>query len=285
MTDPRVSVREEHRTLSLVLAIAIHALLVLCLVFAVRWKTQKPAAMDVELWGGPPPAAVKAPEPQPEPVKPVKVKPVEEKAEPVVKDPDIATGKAKPTPVATPKPTVTPRPTATPHPSPAPKPTAAPKPTIVPTLKPAKPTPAPKKQSTFDNLLSGDTAPAPNAHPAGKPGGNGNNVAAKVNATGTGVGGGGAGNDKLRGYGMSVAQLIKSRIVYPGSDNPRVEFKITLFPDGTVRELKVVNGDGNPQWQDAVTRAIQSLGAFPPPPAGVKYDQVRELNFAFRPKD
>ncbi|KAF0812382.1 hypothetical protein IGB42_03050 [Andreprevotia sp. IGB-42] len=293
MSDPRVANREDHQILSLFMAIAIHVLLVVWMVFAVHWKTQKPAAIEVELWGGPPPAAVREPEPVVEQpvVRPPKPAPVVEKPEPAVKDPDIATGKARPTPVATPRPTVTPRPSITPKPTLAPKPTlkptVAPTPqatlTVKPTAKSAKPV-APKEDAFSAALSEGAKAPA-NAKPEGKPGGNGNNAAARVNAPGTGVGGGGAGSDKLRGYGNSVAQLIKSRIVYPGSDNPKVEFKITLFPDGTVRELKLVGGDGNAQWQEAVTRAIQSVGGFPPPPAGITYDQVKTLNFSFRPKD
>ena len=96
------------------LALGVHAMFVLLLVFGVSWQTQHPAPVMVDLWEALPevaPPVVQPPEPQPEPEvapppppEPVKV-PEPVKAEPaprpVVKEPqepkapDIALGKKK----------------------------------------------------------------------------------------------------------------------------------------------------------------------------------------------
>jgi colicin import membrane protein len=69
------------------LALGVHALFVLLLVFGVSWQTQHPAPVMVDLWEAlpevaPPPAAVEPPEPQPEPVPEVSPEP-----QPVVPEP------------------------------------------------------------------------------------------------------------------------------------------------------------------------------------------------------
>ena len=100
------------------LALGVHALFVLLLVFGVSWQTQHPAPVMVDLWNSlpetaPPPAPIEPIEPQPEPVaklppepqpvkvpEPVKIEPAP-KPQPVVKEPpppkapDIALEKKK----------------------------------------------------------------------------------------------------------------------------------------------------------------------------------------------
>jgi colicin import membrane protein len=86
------------------LALGVHVLFVLLLVFGVSWQTQHPAPVMVDLWESLPKQAapvVPPPRPRPEPVKtpePVKAvpapKPVE-KAPPPIKAPDIALEKKK----------------------------------------------------------------------------------------------------------------------------------------------------------------------------------------------
>ena len=85
-----------------VLALGVHAMFVLLLVFGVSWQTQHPAPVMVDLWEALPeitPTDVQPPEPLPEPdiVPPPAPEPVPEpvKAEPVPKPvvrepPDIA---------------------------------------------------------------------------------------------------------------------------------------------------------------------------------------------------
>lgn len=89
-----------------VLALGVHAVFVLLLVFGVSWQTQRPAPVMVDLWEtlpkAAPPAAVKPPEPPPPPqVKtpaPVKAAPAPKAAAdepPPPRAPDIALEKKK----------------------------------------------------------------------------------------------------------------------------------------------------------------------------------------------
>lgn len=84
----------------LMLAIAVHVLLIAALAFSVRWHSSEPAGVEAELWAAVPQfAAPRAVEPEPEPVKPQprpEPKPAP-KPEPVAEKPDaqIAVERAK----------------------------------------------------------------------------------------------------------------------------------------------------------------------------------------------
>lgn len=80
------------RGLAAMLAILVHALFFVLLVFSLDWKTHAPEPVMVELWQPPPPTPVIAPNPAPA-VQPTPPEPV--KAEPVVPAPDIALAKQK----------------------------------------------------------------------------------------------------------------------------------------------------------------------------------------------
>jgi colicin import membrane protein len=94
--------RDEDLAPAVVLALAMHVVLALALVFGVSWQSRAPEVVSVELWQPqPPPAPVVAPEP-PKPAPVVEVKP-----EPRIEKPDIAIkepAKPKPKPEAKPKP-------------------------------------------------------------------------------------------------------------------------------------------------------------------------------------
>ena len=81
------------------LALGVHALFVLLLVFGVSWQTQRPAPVMVDLWEAlpavAPPAAVKPPPPPPpvkapEPAKAAPVPPAVVDEPPPPRAPDIA---------------------------------------------------------------------------------------------------------------------------------------------------------------------------------------------------
>jgi colicin import membrane protein len=78
------------------LALGVHALFVLLLVFGVSWQTQHPAPVMVDLWEAlpePRPAVAKPARPIPKPARPVPVPKAEEPPQP--KAPDIALEKKK----------------------------------------------------------------------------------------------------------------------------------------------------------------------------------------------
>ncbi len=89
------------------MALGVHVLFLLLLVFGVSWQTQQPAPVMVDIWDAVPPLPTPRPRPQPkteppEPVKlpaPVKVEPVPAKVEPVPAKVEPAPVKVEPAPV------------------------------------------------------------------------------------------------------------------------------------------------------------------------------------------
>ena len=98
------------RRISIALAVAVHVLLAVFLIYGVQWQTEKPEAVEVELVRAAPvaDASPPAPEPKPEPVPEPKVEPKPElKPPPPPPKPDIAVKqkeKPKPPPKEEPRP-------------------------------------------------------------------------------------------------------------------------------------------------------------------------------------
>ncbi|SFN49606.1 TonB C terminal [Formivibrio citricus] len=247
--------RDERRGVSFVLALAVHLLLVVFLFVSVQWRTQRVESVDVELWGGPPPAqervVVQQTKPQP------KVKEPEPEPEPVRK-PDIVQEKAKP------------KPKEKPQPQPA-SPVKAEK-------KPEKKKPA---EQGMEGLLDlANLSKARDARPNGRPGGTGTNPKAVTNNAGAGAGGGGRPGDNYLGQ---VVRLIKSNTVYAGNKqtDSRAQVKVFLLPDGTVREAQVVKKSGDPAYAEAARRAVITTQKFPPLPGGKSFSSMREWTLTF----
>jgi len=82
-----------------VLALGVHVLFVLLLVFGLSWQTQHPAPVMVDLWESlpavAPPVVERPPVPRPEPVKPALAPEPVAKERPPIKPPDIALEKKK----------------------------------------------------------------------------------------------------------------------------------------------------------------------------------------------
>jgi len=82
------------------------------------------------------------------------------------------------------------------------------------------------------------------------------------------------GNNRVdAGYAGKIAAKIKSNMVYVGpenvSDNPTVEFRIDLFPDGSLRgPPKKTKSSGVPKFDDAVEAAITKSAPYPADKSG-----------------
>jgi colicin import membrane protein len=82
------------------------------------------------------------------------------------------------------------------------------------------------------------------------------------------------GNNRVdSGYAGKIAAKIKSNMVYVGSDsmtdNPTVDFRIDLFPDGSLRGTPhKTRSSGVPAFDDAVERAISKSAPFPADKSG-----------------
>ncbi|NLJ63119.1 MAG: cell envelope integrity protein TolA, partial [Alcaligenaceae bacterium] len=95
---------------------------------------------------------------------------------------------------------------------------------------------------------------------AGAPGGTANRNQA----------GGSGGND---GYGAKVRACVRPRVVYNtpprnGSNNPALQYRVDLNPDGTVRNVRITRSSGIPLFDDAVQKGIAKCSPFPKPNSG-----------------
>lgn len=82
------------------------------------------------------------------------------------------------------------------------------------------------------------------------------------------------GNNRVDpGYAGKIAAKIKSNMVYVGSDNgfdnPTVDYKIDLFPDGSLRGTPhKIKSSGVPAFDEAVERAITKSAPYPADKSG-----------------
>jgi len=232
------------KTASVLLAIAMHALLAVFLIYGIRWQTQAPEAVSVELVTAPPvpaPAVEPKPEPPPEPVQKPEPKP---EPKPVPKEapppkPDIAVKeKEKPKPV----------------PKEAPPPKADP---FAEQLRREaeqvqKKRAADAAAAELDKLMA-DQAQASRSRAQA------------------------AWQDKIRGK-------IRGNIVRPpgASGNPEAVYEIVLLPDGSiVGEPRLRKSTGNAALDAAIERAIKKSSPLPKPDDPSAF--VRELKITFRP--
>lgn len=88
-------------------------------------------------------------------------------------------------------------------------------------------------------------------------------------------------------YMNGVRERIRRYVVIPPNmpGNPEAEFEVVQIPGGEVLSVKLKRGSGVPAYDSAVERAILKAQPLPPPPAGVAFRDVRELNLKFRPKE
>lgn len=278
----RYESREEHRGLAFFLAVAMHALLAAFLLFSVQWQTHKPETVSVELWGGPPPPPVQESKPVvPQPViKPVEPEPLPEEK---LDKPDIATEKVKPRPTV--KPTEKPAPTAVPTAIPSKKPAAS----STPAPKPAETKPVEKApaEDAFLKALQGGMNDRSKGVNTGKPGGVAGGTGNTVGATGSGPGGAGMGS--LDDYKSRLVALFKSRLVYPDDKpgNPQATLRISVLPDGSIRDVTVLKASIDPAYDEAAVRAVRAIDRLPEPGRGRSFRdrELREFNVNFKLRD
>jgi len=89
-------------------------------------------------------------------------------------------------------------------------------------------------------------------------------------------------------YKRRIADKIRSKIVEPPGlkGNPEVEFDVIVIPGGDVLNVKLRRTSGQATWDTAVERAIRGAQPLPlPPPESGLMGKFRELNLKFRPKE
>jgi colicin import membrane protein len=91
----------------------------------------------------------------------------------------------------------------------------------------------------------------------------------------------------LEGYKRKISQKIRGYIVLPPgiSGNPEAAYSVTVVPGGEVLDVKLVKSSGVPAYDAAVERAIQAASPLPVPTDPDMFQQLRQMNFRFRPNE
>jgi colicin import membrane protein len=88
-------------------------------------------------------------------------------------------------------------------------------------------------------------------------------------------------------YTRRIRDKIKRFIVEPPNlqGNPEVVFAVTVLPGGEILDVKTRRSSPVAAWDSAVERAIRRAQPLPLPPDPALMPQFRELDLVFRPKE
>lgn len=252
--------RKDPISKSLLLALGMHALLIVALALSTRWKSSPPAAIEAELWNATPQiaqAAKPAPPPPPEP----DVKP-EPKPEPVVKAsdepaPDIALEKKKKEDERKKQEL---------------QQEQALKDLLVKKEKEekAKLEREKKAQQEADDKLKREIAQEREARIAKMTG----NAAQTASPNQRSLGTAGVGSR----FSIVATGKVKDNLNFPEGDYKPATVLVKLSRDGEVLSVRFTKSSGNPAQDAAIERAIMKTARFPPANPGEAYEQV-ELDF------
>lgn len=222
-----------------VLAVAVHVLLALFLVYGIRWQSSMPDAVEVELVRSLPsaqpakqPEPVKEPDPKPEPVKPPpKPEPKPEPIKPPPK-PDIALkDKEKP------------------------KPKPEPKPVYDPIQDALKKEMEQARRQQMSNAASQELSQLQSS--SARSSKSKADYQGKIAA-------------KIRGNLMVPPGV---------SGNPEAEFRVNQLPTGEVVEVKLKKSSGHKALDEAIERAIYKSSPLPKPERPEDFDRALDLKF------
>jgi colicin import membrane protein len=234
------------RRISIALAIAVHVALAAFLIYGVRWQSEPPAAVEVELVRSvpapaaepPPPAPEPEPEPKPEPPPPPKVEPKLEPPPPPKPDIVVKKEKEKPKPV----------PKAEPQPK----------------WDPSKDLLEEERRIAEQKRLTAQVAAEQQRLDAQK--------AAQAAA---------ARDKALAEYGDLIRGKIRGNIVLPPDikGNPAAVFEVAQLPSGEVIDVRRIKPSGHAAYDDAVERAIHKSSPLPKPRDPADFQRVLKLTF------
>ncbi len=93
-------------------------------------------------------------------------------------------------------------------------------------------------------------------------------------------------DELLAQYVDKVRRLIRSKMVYKGkTGNPDALFEVTLQPDMRIQAVRRVSSSGNKAFDQAVQRAIQKAGSYPPLPEGLEFSLFMTHKIKYRLND
>jgi colicin import membrane protein len=239
---------EPGRLASALLAAAMHVLLLLVLLFGVRWQNRPAETVNVELWEPAPAPAVEAPKPAP-----VVEPPPQPKPEPVIAKPEIVEHKEPP-----------PKPVPKVEPKPRPEP---PKAVVKPPKEPARPRDEAAQRQIREQLLREQAALAIDQEQRQLA------DASRNSALATWI-------DKVR---IHIRSRIRIEVAQAVAGNPEAIYVVTLLPTYEVLRVTKMKSSGNDAYDEEIERAIRKASPLPRPDKPELFS--RELRLTFRPKD
>ena len=232
------------KIVSMVLAVSVHLLLLAFLFYGIRWQTQKPVAIEVELVQAEPAVVESLPaqtEPEPRPAPVAQPEPRhEEKPLPPPPKPDIAL-KEKPKP--------------------------APKPAVKP------------PSDLFDKQLDQELKQTASRKAEELASAAAARELSQLKASQLAA----ARNKAIADYIGKIRGKIKGNIVLPPDlkGNPEAVFDVVQLPSGEILSAKLKKSSGHAGYDAAVERAILKSSPLPKPEWGDLFN--RELELRFRP--
>jgi colicin import membrane protein len=251
--------QEPGKVPSVLLALVVHVLLAVFLVFGVHWQIKQPEAVVVELWVSPPAPVAPRIEPKPE---------------------------IKPEPIPVPKPEMKPVPQAE-----APKPDIALEKKKEPKKEPPKKEPPKKELATKElpkkeppklnlDLRNDNRAEADREMTELDKHQEKDRILEQIKREGAALA---AAADAA--YIGKLKGKIRSNIVLPPdiTGNPEAIYDVLQLPTGEVLSVKLRKSSGHKAYDDAVERAILKSSPLPRPDRPEQFQ--RSLEIKFRPQD
>lgn len=264
---------------ALLLAAAVHILLVGALFFSVQWRSQAPTAVAVEVWRSGPaplPAPIIKPEPLPEPPPPPPPPKVEPKPEPKPLPPKVETPPVKPD-IAVKEEKKKKEEPKKPEPKPVEVKKEEPK-----KEEPKKP--EPDRREDLAEALARDLKQVQQQKAV-------HDQRARADAELRQLGQAQAEQAAralqrgLDDYTGKIRGKIKGNIVLPPGikGNPEGIFDVTQLPTGEIINVKISKSSGNRALDEAIERAIRKSDPLPLPDQPSLFK--RELKLKYRPFD
>lgn len=283
--DAPLTARDNTRRVAAALALGVHALFVLLLVFGVSWQTEQPAPVMVDLWQALPAAA--PPQREPRPVDPVKPEPVPKPApapvpkpladEPPPKTPDIALEKKRAETERLNKQKAIQQAEARAREAALQAEADALK------IKRDKQLAEQKRQALLRQMEADELKQSM----AGEAAANAAR-AAKQAAAQAASARQSALSQSIGKYRDLISATVRGHTRLPDnlSGNPQVRCLVKLLPTGDVVGVRVTQSSGNPAYDAAVVRAIEQSSPLPlPPEREARAAFVPELSLTHRPQE
>jgi colicin import membrane protein len=239
---------EPGKWVSIGLAAFVHLVLLVLLVFGIRWQNRTPEAVEVDLYRAPATSAAQRPPPPPEPKAQPKPEPKPEpKPAPPPPKPDIAL-KDKPKP----------------PPKEAPKPQPEPRRDLL------------KEQLARETEDLNRLRMREEAESEARQLRESQAAAAREQAAA-------AASRARTAWTNKLAAKIRGNIMLPPNvtGNPEALVEMSLLPDGGLLNVKIKKSTGNPALDAAIERAVRKSDPLPKPDDPGAF--ARDLAFTFRP--